>query len=211
MGTAPFPIRSPPSRSPRRLDLQSLPRGPAPSHWQPMAARIRPAPPLPPRPERVWAWAAGLEPLVLLLGFGGRTIGRPAAWPWGSHGLAGAEGERAGCGRVLLSGDGEGPGGVGERAVRPGEAVVSCCARCPVRLGVPVWGAGLWFTSPALPPPTLRRNLPVGQPSPRAAPELPLRCLPRLVGRVYFYFCTLFAYKVFSHFMTPSATPRCDF
>ena len=67
--------------------------GPPPhtgSQW-----RLGSAPPLPPRPERVWAWAAGLEPLALLLDFGRRTIRRPAAWPWGSHGLAGAKGERA--------------------------------------------------------------------------------------------------------------------
>lgn len=35
-----------------------------------------------------------------------------------------------------------GAGGRGE-ARRPGEAVVTCCARCPVWLGVPFWGAGL--------------------------------------------------------------------
>ena len=54
-------------------------QGPPPhtgSQW-----RLGPAPPLPPRPQRAWARAVGREPPALLVGFGGRMIGRPAAWP----------------------------------------------------------------------------------------------------------------------------------
>lgn len=89
----PSPCAALPPGPRRRLTCNPSREGPPPhtgSQW-----RLGSAPPLLPRPERVWAWAAGLEPLALLLGFGRRTIRRPAAWPLGSHGLAGAEGERA--------------------------------------------------------------------------------------------------------------------
>lgn len=110
--------------------------GPPPhtgSQW-----RLGSAPPLPPRPERVWAWAAGLEPLSLLLGFGRRSIRRPAAWPWGSHGLAGAEGERAGQAACCCGGMARGWGAWGSAPTGRGRCYLLCplpsLAGCP-RLG----------------------------------------------------------------------------
>lgn len=81
---------------------QSLQRGPAPSRRQPLAARPRP-----PRPSlRVRSGFGpgrrGSELRSSLLGSAGRSPRRPAARPRGSHGLAGAAGERAGPDRVLL-------------------------------------------------------------------------------------------------------------
>lgn len=110
---------------------------------------------------------------------------------------------------MLLWGDGEGLGGVGKRADR---------AR-PLLLAVPAAQSG-WVSPFGAPACDLHRLLSLRRPClkicvsgsvPHALlSELPLVCLSYPAGRVYFL-GTLFAHKVFSHFMTPSATARCDF
>lgn len=88
-----------------------------------------------------------------------------------------------------------------------------CYLRCPLPslAGCPQLERRPVIYITCFPPPTLLRKLHVGQPSPRAGFRIAVSVLAHPVGRLYFYFCTLLAHKVFSHFMTLSATPRCDF
>lgn len=204
------PIRSlPPGPRPRLLP-QSLQRRPAPSRWQPMAARPRPTPasspapacrPSQPRPGAL----AGVgpprlspEPLALLLDCGGRSPRRPAgpsrgAWTRRGWRWAGGAWTR------LASPGGEGLGGRGERVGRLREAVTTPLGLClPASPGVPArpWGPGACI--PCSPSGTLLCDREVWGSLPSALlPELPLVCSPHSCC-VYFFFCVLFAWKTWS-------------
>ena len=174
-----------------------------------MAARPRPAPPLPPLPEALVGFGPGLrdsEPLAPPLGRGGRKFRRLAPPPGESHGFAGAEGERTGPGRKLPL-----PAAWARRAwgggLREG-VVILLCLCCPGSPGVPVGRCWPVAVSPGPPPWALPWNLEVRRS--HAANELPLVCVSHPVWVVYFYFVSRL-FRMLGQRITPTAPPGAIF